>query len=468
MKTKNENNGIFEVQPKHGTILNMAEHQHSEWKESWRDEYLKWICGFANADGGTLIVGKDDKGTIVGVKNAKKLMEDLPNKIKNMLGVLPEVNLKVENDLEYIEIHVEASTSPVSYQGKLYIRRGSTNQLLDGPALSDFILKKSNLEWDEVIYGGATLDDINEDTINLFKEYGIQAGRLPFLTQDTPTETILRNLRLMNEEGQLTRAALLLFGKDARNIEFTAYARIGKFGYSSSELLGQDDIEVNAFELADRTLEILDKKYLTKSISYEGLRRIEKPEYPYGAIREILFNAIIHRTYRATPITVRLYPDRIRIWNYGTLPDEITVEKLRGPHSSIPRNELLAKTFYKAGFIETWGRGTIKIIEECEKHGLPEPQIEEDQGGVAVTIFKDIYDEKYLSHYNLNERQKKAIQYIKEHGVITNPKYIEMFDVTRQTTIRDMDELQKLGFLKKESDVRPVRYVINVYGYEQK
>ena len=130
---------------------------------------------------------------------------------------------------------------------------------------------------------------------------------------------------------------------------------------------------------------------------------LKYPNILMGAIREILFNAIIHRTYRGdSNKRFDCIQTESGFGNIGTLPDEITVEKLRGPHSSIPRNELLAKDFFtKLDLLKHGGRGTIKIIEECEKHGLPEPQIEEDQGGVAVTMFKDIYDEAYLSHYNL-------------------------------------------------------------------
>ncbi len=68
----------------------MQENQHIEWKESWREEYLKWICGFANAEGGVLVIGQNDKGTVVGIHNARKLMEDIPNKVRDILGIMVE------------------------------------------------------------------------------------------------------------------------------------------------------------------------------------------------------------------------------------------------------------------------------------------------------------------------------------------------------------------------------------------
>lgn len=86
----------------------MAENQNIEWKESWRDEYLKWICGFANAQGGKIFIGKNDAGKVTGVKDAKRLMEDIPNKVKNILGILVDVNLKRYKKVEFIEINIEA------------------------------------------------------------------------------------------------------------------------------------------------------------------------------------------------------------------------------------------------------------------------------------------------------------------------------------------------------------------------
>lgn len=127
----------------------MKENQHIEWKESWRDENLKWICGFANAEGGVLDIGRNDKGVIVGLPQAKKLMEDIPNKIRDILGIMAEVNLREEAGKEYIEIRVEPYPSPISYKGEYHYRSGSTKQELKGTALEHFLLKKRGRHWDD-------------------------------------------------------------------------------------------------------------------------------------------------------------------------------------------------------------------------------------------------------------------------------------------------------------------------------
>lgn len=82
----------------------MNENQNTEWKESWRDEYLKWICGFANATGGKIYIGMNDNGKVVGVADADKLLEDIPNKVRDVLGIIVDVNLLEENGLKYIEM----------------------------------------------------------------------------------------------------------------------------------------------------------------------------------------------------------------------------------------------------------------------------------------------------------------------------------------------------------------------------
>ena len=142
-------------------IYVMKETQNTEFKESWRDEYIKYVSGFANAQGGSLYVGINDKGTVVGLRDAERLIEELPNKISTTTGIAAEVNLLVEGDKEYVSITVQPSMLPISYHGKYYFRSGSTLQELTGIAAQDFIMKKMGISWDSQIVEGATLDDID-------------------------------------------------------------------------------------------------------------------------------------------------------------------------------------------------------------------------------------------------------------------------------------------------------------------
>lgn len=123
----------------------MAESQNIEWKESWRDEYLKWICGFANAQGGKIYIGTDDYGKVIGLQNSKKLLEDIPNKVRDVLGIIVDVNLLRKDGKDYIEISVNPNGYPVNYKGEYHYRSGSTKQQLKGQALNQFLLQRTGI-----------------------------------------------------------------------------------------------------------------------------------------------------------------------------------------------------------------------------------------------------------------------------------------------------------------------------------
>ena len=150
-----------------------------EFKSIWKDEYLKWICGFANAQGAVMYFGVDDNHEVVGLNDSKKLLEDIPNKIVNYMGLVVDVNLYEQNGLDYIELIVNPSNVPISFKGKYYYRSGSTMQELNGAALQQFIMKKMGKSWDDIANENATFDDIDREAINYFLRKGIEANRIP-------------------------------------------------------------------------------------------------------------------------------------------------------------------------------------------------------------------------------------------------------------------------------------------------
>ena len=170
------------------------ESQHIEWKESWRDEYLKWVCGFANAQGGILVIGKNDKGATVGINNAKKLMEDLPNKIRTTMGIVADVNLRTENALDVIEIAVPAYPNAISYHGKYYFRSGSTNQELSGYALDELLLSKYGRTYDSMPLPRITIGDFWHDAFDIFRKKAVSGRRLTPEDVAVSDEELLRSL----------------------------------------------------------------------------------------------------------------------------------------------------------------------------------------------------------------------------------------------------------------------------------
>ena len=362
------------------------ESQNVEYKSSWHDEYLKWICGFANAQGAVMYFGVDDDHEVVGLENVDRLMEDIPNKIVTTMGIVVDVNLLEQDGLEYIEVVIEPSNIPINYRGKYYYRSGSTMQELRGPALQQFVLKKMGRSWDDVTNDRATIDDLDKSAIDYFLRKGYENGRITDEEKNLPIETLLQNLDLVNEEGQLKNAALLLFAKKPQRFFTGVRFQIGRFSGSESNLITQDVIEGNIIQMADRVVELLKSKYLTMPITFIGMNRIEKLEIPEEALREILYNAIIHKDYTGAHIQMRVWDDYCEVWNEGDLPSGFTPETLLEVHASRPRNRNIANAFFKAGFIDAWGRGYKKIREGFEAAGLPMPKIESAFGGVRVTF----------------------------------------------------------------------------------
>ena len=175
----------------------MSENQNTEYKRSWRDEYLKWVCGFANADGGLLVIGRDDRGELVGIANAQRLLEELPNKVRDLLGILVEVNLRTEAELESLELRVEAYPSPVSYRGEYFVRSGSTNQRLRGAALDRFLLRKYGRTWDSVPLPGLSLEELDAGALAHFRKQAAKSERLSAEALDDDDAGLIDKLRLV-------------------------------------------------------------------------------------------------------------------------------------------------------------------------------------------------------------------------------------------------------------------------------
>src|SRR5574344_364563 len=181
----------------------MSESQNLEYKESWRDEYLKWICGFANAQGGKLYVGVRDNGEVCGILGTKKLMEDIPNKVRDLMGILVDVNSLTYKEKEYIEIIAEAYPYPISYRGHYYQRSGTTNQELKGAALDRFMLRRQGKTWDGVPVPYLTVDDLDSATFDLFRRYAKLSRRMEEADLQDDNKGLLEKLRLM--EGKIGR-----------------------------------------------------------------------------------------------------------------------------------------------------------------------------------------------------------------------------------------------------------------------
>lgn len=453
----------------------MPEHQEIEWKESWRDEYLKWLCGYANAHGGTLFIGKDDSGNIVGVHDSKKLLEDLPNKITNAMGIIADVNLRTENGKDYIEIVVDKYPFLISYHGRYYYRSGSVLREITGKELERALLKSQGRTWDGVPLPKLTVADLKLEAIALFKQKAMNRGRLTEEEANVSDEMLMENLHLVDEDGYLIRAAMLAFYKDPEKWVAGAYIKIGFFGDSDSDLQYQDEIHGPLIEQIDRTIDLIYTKYMKARITYEGIQRIEVFMFPREAFREILLNAVVHKDYSScNPIQISVYDNQMFIWNDGEMPVNLrTTESLFAKHSSKPYNPKLAHVFFISGMIEAWGRGFDKIKSACDAlYNTPIPDYKISSEGIMVHCWPNTryvqlslekwlgIDETILSQFRSDERAAvMEIMRMATHAeTVSSAEIRTVLEKPKATVARILRKMCDAGLLQVVGAGRASRY----------
>jgi len=308
-------------------------------------------------------------------------------------------------------------------------------------------LQKKGKRWDAVPVPNVSVENLDNETFNFFRKRAFKSKRIEEDALTDSNEHLIENLQL-KENDFLKRAGILLFHPKPENYVTGAYIKIGFFE-SDSELMYQDEVHGNLFHQVEKTIDLLFTKYIKAIITYEGIHRIETYEYPKDAIREALLNAISHKDYSSGfPIQISVYKDKLMIWNSGQLPENWTIKNLMEKHPSQPYNPDIANAFFRSGYIESWGRGTIKIIEKCVEVGLPSPLYSYEGSDFWVEFKKDIYHKEYLQSLNLNNRQIKAILYTKENKKLTNSEYQKINDCSRNTASNDLSELVEKELLK--------------------
>lgn len=446
----------------------MAENQNIEWKASWHDEYLKWICGFANAQGGRIYIGINDKGFVSGISDSRKMLEDIPNKIRDILGIIADVNLLTQDGKEYIEICISPSSYPVNYKGEYHYRSGSTKQLLKGAALTEFLLSKTGYKWDSVPVDGVTVEDLDQESFDIFRREALRSGRMTEADLNMNNQQILENLGLF-EHGKLKRAAILLFHRNPEQWIAGAYIKIGYFG-EGSDLRYQDEIHGSLFIQADRVIELIYLKYMKAIISYDNVTRIETYPLPKAAVREAVYNAIIHCNYAAlVPIQIRIHEDAVYISNDCVFPVGWTVETLMERHRSQPYNPNVANGFFRAGYVETWGRGIEKICEACKEHGvrLPEYTLHMEDIMIKFTPLMDSRKEKKqtvtldvtLDGTLSGTLEENILSAIRKNSKVTQSQIALEIDCSERKVKRLMKSMQEKGMIERVGGRRSGEWV---------
>jgi len=437
----------------------MIEHQHIEWKETWRDEYLKWICAFANAEGGVLIIGWNNKGVAVGLPNGAMLLEEIPNKVRDILGIMVGVNLREEAGNEYLEIVVYPYPYPVSYKGEYHFRSGSTKQELKGAALEKFLLKRQGKRWDGAPIPCVGLADLDPLAIKNFRKLAAQSGRLSAELLAETDSQLVEKLHLM-ENCYLKRSTTLLFHPDPEKFTTGASVKIGFFR-TDSDLLYQDIIQGNLFHQVEKALDLLLTKYLRAGISYRGTQHIERFPIPEAALREAPINAIAHKDYASgIPIQISVYNDKLMMWNPGQLPADWSLDRLLGKHSSQPSNPDIANAFFRAGKIESWGRSIDLIRNTCLEYGSPAPRFDCDKTGLWIEfLFQKISGKKPGAKTGNDARervggttqettQEKILALLGKQPSITRRELSEKIGISHDGIKYHLNKLKMAGLIK--------------------
>jgi ATP-dependent DNA helicase RecG len=379
----------------------LGEFESQEFKltTGQRSNAAKTLCAMLNKSGGRLLFGVSLAGKLLGQQVTDKTVEDVTAEIQQIdPPVFPSVErVPLENGLEIILVTTsQGSRRPYTYRGKSYKRVGNSTLEMTREEYNQMLLEQlhATQRWENEVAEGWTVDDLDTSEIVRTLEEAIRRGRSEEPGTRNPAE-ILRGLGLLSRSGELLRAGVVLFGREGRFLPDypQCLLRLARFrGADKTEFLDNKQVVGNAFSLLRRA-----ERFLLDSLPIAGrvipgvFERHDDPLYPPAALREALANAFCHRDYAigGGSVGVAIFDDRFEISSSGDLHFGLSVSDLYRPHESLPWNPLIAGVFYRRGIIESWGRGTLKIIELARKAGLPEPTIEAGAGAVVVRFALD-------------------------------------------------------------------------------
>lgn len=428
------------------------------------------LVAFANADGGTIVLGIDEAGNPAGALFGDELEE-------TFRAAQLECRPHVRTEWEPIEttggaaaaIHVPRSTELHALaDGRVLIRSGNENKPLGGEQVQQLASGKSSGDYETQDVPGATQADLDQEIIS---DYIAQREKKQGRQIKLPQEQLLRQIGALTAEGKPTVAGLLLFGQEPQY--FLPQSGLTFVRFSGTELRGpgglpgysrRDEITGPLAQVIERTWTILLQEMRIEA-TVTGLRREERAEYPQIAVREALVNAVCHRDYRlgGRRIEIRMFDDRLEVHSPGGLPGYITVDNIVEEHFS--RNPRLVNGLYYWNFIEELGLGVDKMIEAMTKAGHPQPAFRPTPHSFTVVLENVRERQTYPGmagwQNSMNERQLRAMQYMREHGRITSRDYQDLCpDVSPETLRLDMVDLTDRGLAMKVGMKRGTYYIL--------
>ncbi|MBF4475925.1 ATP-binding protein [Methanobacterium formicicum] len=448
------------------------ESEHIELKKSINrlPDALKSICAFCNHRGGSVFFGVTSSGEIKGVDVSDKVLLKISQQINRIRPeITPEIREINEDGKSLIEVKVlEGNNKPYFLNGIAYIRVGTEDKLIPPDELKRIIIEENRENWDEEIKTTANFDEIDKDTLDEFLIRARESRNFDIDVKVT-VEDALERLAL-SKNGLLTNAAVLLFTRDPQKFFPQAQVRCAKFKGNdiTQPFIDMAVIDGNIWEqIAETEKFILSNIKRAAWFETEKMERTEHFEYPFEAIREAIINAICHRDYRSSGnVQIRIFDNSMEIWNPGKLPEGMTIGLLKGNHTSKPRNKLIAQSLFLTKYIEQWGSGTNKMIEACVNEGLPEPDFNEVGDDFRVILTRSRVNEILENPDLINNRQWKAIDYLKSNDIITSIEYAELFNCSHRTARMDLKGLVDLGIFEKKGKGNQIHYIL-IRSYRQ-
>jgi ATP-dependent DNA helicase RecG len=439
------------------------EGQTVESKESLgeRREIVETCAAFASAQGGRIYIGVRDNGAIVGVQTGKGTLEGLANDIaqNTVPKLVPAITTVQETGQTVIVVEVEENpTKPVSAYGRAYRRSGRTNQVLPASEIAELYFASRGVTWDETTRAEATLDDIDPEKVGKFLNRA-RAERQWEIDPQTPVGPALNQLTLLRN-GQLTIAALLLFARNPQRFFVQATLRCARFkGTTELTFLDMKPIEGDIIAQVEAAMTFIQRN-TSMAVTFDGgLERKERWEYPLDAVREAVTNALCHRDYAdSANAVVKIFDDRLEVWNPGGLPAGLSVEDLKKPHESKPRNKLVARSFFLIKYIEQFGTGTGRMIRDCREAGVPEPEFESTAASFRIVFRKPVPLEQRLAGLALNERQLEALRQLDRGTRMNREDYQKITGASERTARRDLEGLLNMKLVVRTGAGKNARY----------
>ncbi|MBS1912933.1 MAG: putative DNA binding domain-containing protein [Bacteroidetes bacterium] len=428
------------------------------------------LCAFLNGNGGRLILGVGNDGTILGVPNADSAARAFPSMLSRL--ITPSALWTVErvdiNGRVLLVMEIpEGMDKPYVVGGGIYMRRAGRCIAATREEISRLIAARLRLEqrWERVLMPGADLGDLDAALVRDTARLAIEAGR--WEGSATDSEAFLHSLGLI-ESGAVTNAALLLFG--ATPARWLPQARIrllvapdGKTGdrYAVDQTFEENLLRVAALLPAALSSHVAG---VQSRFPEESWRREDRVLYPQAALREGIMNALVHRDYNSGgSVVIEVLPHALRVSNPGVLPGQLKPADLKRVHQSIPRNPDIAHVFFLSRMIEKVGRGTQRIVEACRAAGLREPRWQSAAAATVLTFFAPTEPAGPAGVADLSERHLLILSTIEAHGSLKAPRVAELLDadVTARTVRTDLQYLVGIGRLIRRGRGPNTTYALN-------